>query len=47
VLMNHSSINTTMRYVKVGGSPLGDWRRANGSAATAPSVDLAAYNRHG
>jgi len=48
VLMNHSSINTTMRYVKVGGSPLADWRRTQPPSSVGKlRLDLANYNRHG
>lgn len=38
-ILNHSSIETTMRYVKVGGGALADWRRQQ-AASPLPSPPL-------
>lgn len=38
-LLNHSNIQTTMRYVKAGGDELGDWRRGLTAQRPAPVIN--------
>jgi hypothetical protein len=44
--MNHTSLNVTLRYVKVGGSELADWRASRTTRDGATVLDLTRYQRH-
>ncbi len=46
-LLNHSKLDVTRRYAKVGCDELAAWRRQQGSSAGAPRLRAADYNRHG
>lgn len=46
-LLNHSNLNVTMRYAKVGGDELAEWRKQKAAATPATSDVTVGYNRHG